>query len=587
MIERLLERGSDGITTIAKQGIAAGARAWRTLSSETRGLQLAVYILAASALASSVLALVRDRLLAHAFGAGAVLDLYYAAFRVPDFIFVATGALVSVYVLIPQLAKRDDEGMRAYIDTIVAGFMLLSVTVAALAALAAPIILDALFPGAGSNLPILVLLTRIMLLQPILLGLSNICAAITQTKHRYALYSLSPLLYNLGIIAGVLGFYPLFGIAGLAYGVVLGAMLHVGVQIPSIMRDGFFSRMPRIRERGALLETAVVSVPRALALSMNQLAFIGLTALAGLLATGSIAVFMFAYNLQAVPLAIIGASYSVAAFPTLAEALSRGERERFITHIAATARYVLFWSLPAIALVIVLRAHVVRTVLGSGAFDWTDTRLTAAAFALFSLSLAAQGLQLLLVRGYYAAGRTLVPFSVALVSAVATVATGALMIGVFSNETALRATEVLLRVVGVPGSSVLALAFAYSSVSIIATVFLTIHFEKRFRGFLPRVARSGYQSVIAAAVVGAAAYGMLYVLGPIGFTSTTLSVFFRGFTAGLFGIVAGAVAYALMGNREYCETAQSVRGRLWRSTRLPAEEAIVQSAEEGSPSTPQ
>lgn len=587
MIETLLERGSDGLTAMAKQGIAAGTRAWRVLSSETRGLQLAVYILAASALASSILALVRDRLLAHAFGAGAVLDLYYAAFRVPDFIFVATGALVSVYVLIPQLAKRDDEGKRAYIDTVVAGFMLLSVTVAAFAAFAAPIILGALFPEVGSNLSTLVLLTRIMLLQPILLGLSNICAAITQTKHRYALYSLSPLLYNIGIIAGVLGFYPLFGTAGLAYGVVLGAVLHVGVQIPSIMRDGFFSRMPRIRERGALFETVAVSVPRALALSMNQLAFIGLTALAGLLAAGSIAVFMFAYNLQAVPLAIIGASYSVAAFPTLAEALSRGERERFIMHIAATARYVLFWSLPAIALAIVLRAHVVRTVLGSGAFDWTDTRLTAAAFALFSLSLAAQGLQLLLVRGYYASGRTLVPFAVALVSAMATVAVGALMIGIFSNETALRATEVLLRVVGVPGSRVLALAFAYSLVSIIATAFLAVHFERRFRGFLAQVARSGYQSVIAAVAVGAVAYGTLYMLGPIGFTSTTLSVFFRGFVAGLFGIVAGAVAYALMDNREYRETAQSVRGRLWRGTQLSAEETIVQSAEEGSPSTPQ
>ncbi len=587
MIERLIERGGEGITTIAKQGIAAGGRAWRVLSSETRGLQLAVYILAASAFASSVLALARDRLLAHAFGAGAVLDLYYAAFRVPDLIFVATGALVSVYVLIPQLAKRDEESRRAYIDTVVAGFMGLSVAVAAAAALAAPAILGALFPHVGSDLPVLVLLTRIMLLQPMLLGLSNICAAITQTKHRYVLYSLSPLLYNAGIIAGVLWLYPLFGIAGLAYGVVLGAAAHAGVQVPSIVRDGFFSRVPRIRERGALFETAAVSVPRALALSMNQLAFIGLTALAGLLATGSIAVFMFAYNLQAVPLAIIGASYSVAAFPTLVEALSRGERERFIAHIAAAARYVFFWSLPAIALAIVLRAHVVRTVLGSGAFDWTDTRLTAAAFALFSLSLGAQGLQLLLVRGYYAAGKTLVPFSVALVSAIATVAVGALMIGVVSNETALWATEVLLRVAGVPGSRVLALAFASSLVAILAAAFLTAHFERRFGGFMRQVARSWGESAVAAAVAGAAAYGALYLLGPVGFSSTTLSVSFRGLVAGLLGIVAGAAAYAFMGNREYRETVQSIRGRLWRGARLPAEEAIVQSAEEGSPSTPQ
>src|SRR3972149_3818672 len=94
----------------------------RFLASPVRGLQAAVYVLAASALLSSVLALVRDRLFAHTFGAGVELDLYYAAFRIPDLIFVGTGALVSVYILIPELAKRDESSQRRYIDTVIAGF---------------------------------------------------------------------------------------------------------------------------------------------------------------------------------------------------------------------------------------------------------------------------------------------------------------------------------------------------------------------------------------------------------------------------------------------------------------------------------
>src|SRR3989344_428200 len=278
-------------------------RAFRFLSSEASTLERAVSILAASAFLSSLLALLRDRLLAHTFGAGVELDVYYAAFRIPDLLFVTAGALVSVYILIPELARRDREQQKDYIDTVVAGFSLLAVFASLLAAVFAPSILKILFP-------------RIMLLQPILLGLSNILAAVTQSRARYGLYALSPILYNAGIIAGVLFFYPVWGIAGLGWGVVLGAALHLGVQVPFILSEGFFRRLPQFREKKALVSTAFISVPRALALSLNQVAFVGLTALAATLTPGSVAVFMFAFNLSSVPLSVIGASYSVAAFPT-------------------------------------------------------------------------------------------------------------------------------------------------------------------------------------------------------------------------------------------------------------------------------
>ncbi|HWP61840.1 MAG TPA: lipid II flippase MurJ, partial [Candidatus Paceibacterota bacterium] len=378
-------------------------RALRFIATEVKGLQRAVYILATLALLSSILALLRDRLLAHVFGASTTLDLYYAAFRIPDFLFVGIGALVTVYILIPELARRGEEGKHDYIDTILTGFSLLSIILCALAAFFAPAILTMLFPSfvVQGLLPTLTTLTRIMLMQPILLGFSNIFAAVTQSKHRYVLYSLSPLLYNFGIIVGVVFFYPVFGITGLAWGVVLGAFLHAGIQLPSLVADGFLNRLPRLREPRALLETIIVSVPRALALSMSEIAELGLIAFAGSLAAGSIAIFNFAYNLQAVPLSVIGASYSVAAFPGLVAALSQGRRDEFLARVATAARFVCFWSLPATALAIVLRAHIVRVILGSGQFNWNDTRLTAAAFALFALSLAAQGIMLLIARAYY------------------------------------------------------------------------------------------------------------------------------------------------------------------------------------------
>jgi len=558
----------------------------RFLSSEVRGLQMTVYILAFSALLSSLLALFRDRLFAHTFGAGLELDLYYAAFRIPDLIFVAAGALVSVYVLIPELSKRSEAEQRNYIDTIIVGFSFLIIAAASIAYVFAPDILARLFPqyasiGHGSTL---VELTRIMLIQPILLGFSNICAAITQTKRRYLLYSLSPLLYNAGIIVGLFAFYPTMGLPGLATGVVVGAALHLGIQIPSAFADGFFSRLPWIRDVRALITTIAISIPRALSLSVAQIAFLGLVALAAFLEEGSVAVFIFAFNLQAVPLSVIGASYSVAAFPTLAAALSRGEREVFMANITTAARYVLFWSLPTTALIIVLRAHLVRVILGSGAFDWTDTRLTAAAFAIFALGLAAQGLTLLLVRGYYAAGRTFTPFFVAVAMAFGIIGSARYFLHLFESPATLAFVQQLFRLEDVEGSSVLALALAYALVSILGTVVLAFLFERRFGGFVREIVPSLVHGVFAGLAAASAAYTVLSILGPLTLASTLLSVFVRGFAAGIVGIAAAALIYALFSNREFFETVAGLQNRLWKSA--PPVQPIS-SAEEASASGPQ
>ncbi len=560
------------------------SRGFRFIATEVRGLQAAVYVLALSAILSSLLALFRDRLLAHTFGASTTLDIYYAAFRIPDLLFVATGALVSVYILIPELVKRTPDAQKNYIDTILAGFSMLAVGASIVAAILAPLLLEHLFPqfAAQGHLPTLILLTRIMLLQPSLLGLSNILAAITQSRHRYALYSISPLLYNLGIIIGTVVLYPLWGVTGLAIGVVLGALMHVGIQVPSVFADGFFRHVPKFAEPWAFFGTIKTSIPRALALSMSQLTFLGLTVLAGGLTAGSIAVFMFAYNLQAVPLAVIGASYSVAAFPTLASALSRGEREVFLDHIATAARYVFFWSLPATALVIVLRAHVVRAILGSGAFDWTDTRLTAAALAVLTVSLAAQGLMLLLVRGYYAAGRTFVPFLVNIGITLATVGLGVFLVDTLKHPTLLMWMQKMLRIQDISGSSVLALAFAYSSVAIVGTLVILLHFERRFGGFFSRVARGWAESLVAAFAAGFGAYGALVILGPLTLASTTLSVLTRGFAAGLTGCIVAALAYYLLRNREYRETVAALRTKV-----RPLGIIVAAPAEEAGPAGPQ
>lgn len=559
-----------------KQSVSITGRAFGFFAERIQGMHAAAYVLGVSVLLSSLLALMRDRLLAHTFGAGIELDIYYAAFRIPDLLFVTIGSLVSAFVLIPELKARTENEQRTFLDSVFGGFAFLGVLASFIGFIFTPQILGFLYPGfaEGATLETLAFMTRIMLIQPFILGISNITASVLQSRGRFALYAVSPLLYNAGIIFGILALYPLLGFSGLAWGVVLGALLHLAVQVPTVVREGFFRHLPRPSHIPALFKTGAIAVPRALALAISQVSFTGLTALAGLLASGSIAVFTFAYNLQAVPLAIIGGSYSVAAFPVLAERFARGDVRDFVLQVSTAARHILFWSLPVIALIIVLRAHIVRVVLGSGSFDWTDTRLTAAALALFVVSLGAQGLMLLLIRGYYASGRTLVPLLISGGMAVGTVLLGALAVGVLHIPVLSSFIGALLRVEGIPGGEILGLPFAFSLASILGLCALAVHFNWQFGHFFSDIKHTLRQALIAAICAGGAAYGALMVAGPITFSSTLLSVFSRGLIGGMVGLLVAILLYRLQNSSEYAEVLLAIRERVWR------EAPVTASAEE-------
>ncbi|MBI4068498.1 oligosaccharide flippase family protein [Candidatus Kaiserbacteria bacterium] len=530
-------------------------RAARFLGREIDGLHAAAYVLGVSAFTSSMLALFRDRLFANAFGAGETLDVYYAAFRIPDLIFVLIASLFSAYALIPMLSREDESGRWRYIDTVVFGFGGVMIAISAVAYILMPYIMPVLFPKlvVSNSAPDLVLLSRILLIQPMLLGFSNILAAITQTYRQYLLYAVAPVLYNIGIIFGLVLLYPMMGVTGLVWGVVFGALLHALIQLPGTMTHGFFIRMPRMGDASKLWETLTLSLPRTLALGMTQIVQSGTIIIAGLLNSGSIAVFTFAFNLQAVPLAVIGASYSVAAFPTLTKMISEGNTELFVKQVVTASRHILFWSMPAVALMIVLRAHIVRVILGSGRFDWTDTRLTAASFAFLSLSLAASALTLLIIRAYYAAGRSYLPLAVSLVSGGGTL--GLIVILLYTQPPAvLLFIESLLRVEDVPGTTMLLLPFVSSLSAIGGCIAFVCLFERHFGGFVKGIARIFWESLTAAGIGGMAAYAVLAYLGGIGPATTTFATIMHGMAGGLAGVFATGMVYGFFRSPELVET---------------------------------
>ncbi len=543
---------------------------------EIRGMHQAAYVLAVLTFGSQILALLRDRLLTHTFGLGSELDVYYAAFRVPDLLFVIFSAGLSAYVLIPFVSERMEGSAQRAQHLLSQVFTLFSgvYAIAALGiALMLPYVVDSLFPGfSAMQHNELILLTRILLIQPFLLGISGIFAVVTQLHHRFVLFAISPLLYNIGIIMGILLLYPFLGMAGLALGVVLGALMHAAVQIPSIAASGLAPHPTNVfewRELGAIIRD---SLPRALTLSMQQITLFVFVALASTIGVGTVAALQLSFNLQSVPLAIIGMSYSVAAFPILSRAYAAGDIERFRYEVSAGIRHVIFWTLPIIALSIVLRAQFVRVVLGSGEFDWNATRLTAAVFALFALSLAAQSVYLLCVRAWYAAGNTRVPFF-------ATAATTALVI-VFAycvmEWYPLMAPflEYVMRVENVAGTRLLAIPLAYSVGTILGVALFAFYTMHIFRLERKPLFMSLMRAVGAMVGGGAVAYAMLNVTVLLFGAHTTLwGILAQGFIAGTFGLITIFITYALTKSPEFNDLHKALTKKLLKTRPVLGEDA--------------
>lgn len=543
-------------------------RVFNFVYQEVRGLHQAAYILALFAFGSQILAIVRDRLLAHTFGAGAELDLYYAAFRIPDLLFVLFASVLSIYVLLPFVNRYTEA------DTPASGAMVLSqiftlflyvyIVVAGLLAFLAPWYVPKFFPGFAGEYENLILMLQILLLQPFLLGLSSLCGVVTQMNHRFILYALSPLLYNLGIILGIIFLYPSFGLVGLIVGVVVGALGHLLIQIPFVVNSEYsFSLIPKI-QWSLIAKVLAVSVPRALTLSVNQLVLLVFIGMASVMVAGSVSVFQFAFNLQSVPLAIIGMSYSVAAFPTLSNLHSKKDGNGFNLQILTALRHIVFWSIPIVGLVIVLRAQIVRVLLGSGEFDWGDTRLTAAILAIFVLSLVAQSALLLLIRAFYAGGRTMLPLVVALTSGLVSIALAYFLQSLYLEHTNWQdSLNEIFRLNNVKGTEVIVLAIAFMFGQFLQLIILAIASVKAFSISYRPLVRIFFQSTLASLAGAISSYATLaFVVDGIN-QETFIGIMIQGVSAGIMGLLAIVLVYAATGSSELKEIFKSFQTKIF------------------------
>jgi len=527
----------------------------KILTNESATITGAAIILAAASILSRLLGFARDRTLAHYFGAGDVIDAYYAAFKIPDLTYnlIILGAFSAGFIPVftklfnkNSLNKNKKEAWLLVNNSInTLGVFLIFLTIILI--IFAPLLTPIVAPGfTGEKLALTTKLTRIMLLSPLFLGLSTVAGAVLQSLKNFLVYSLSPMLYNLGIIIGAIFLVPFFGPAGLAWGVILGAFLHLIIQLPSMHLAGFrYFFYANLKDKNLITIIKLV-IPRTFGLAAGQINSIVMTMLASTMAVGSVAVYNYGFNLQSLPLGLVGVSFAVAAFPLLSEMAHKNETEKIIKTVSAATKQILFLTIPLMLIFLMLRAQIVRVVLGTGAFDWTATIKTADVLAFFALSLFAQSLIPLISRVFYALEDTKTPFFCGIFSVFINILLGWFL------------TSAPKAIFGVEG---LALAFSIASIFNLALLWVFLRLRlKNLNEF--EILPSLYKMSVAAIFMGIALQAMKILMDKIVDTHTFFGIFSQGLIAGAFGILVYSLIGLMLKNQEMLALIETIKRRL-------------------------
>lgn len=517
----------------------------------TQSIAAAAFIISLAGVASRILGLFRDRILASTFGAGDILDAYYAAFRIPDLVYnlLILGALSAAFIpVFTQLIANDKEKEAWDLASGVLNLQILIMgALVVILAINAPFVMKVITPGfEGEKMELTVLLTRIMFISPLILGISGIFGGVLVSMKKFFIYSLAPIMYNLGIIFGAVFLVEFMGPVGLAWGVVLGAFLHMLIQYPAVKFSGFkFVLIPRKSLNNKdVIRVIHLMVPRMLGVAVNQINFLVITIFASTLAAGSLAVFTFANNIQSAPLGLFGVSFAIAVFPTLSAYYAKDEKSKFTYAFSRTFKQVLFFVIPISILIYVLRAQIVRVVLGAGNFDWEDTILTFTTLGYLTASLFAQALIPLLARSFYAIQNTKTPFYVALFSEAVNIILVFLLIGKFQ---------------------ILGLAIAFSISSIINMALLFVFLRRNFENFEEKqITKAVLKIIIAALGAGAAAQFGKIVVGTRGELDTFVAILTQLVVAGGFGAAAFSLLCYYLKVEEFFSFMKAVTRKLFK-----------------------
>ena len=521
-----------------------------------------------------VFSFLRDRAFAYYFGPSELLDIYVASFRIPDVLFIVATAFISVYALLPMFEEKMREGhtkLKEFVNTSFYFLVLFLVLGSVILFFAIPFFGDWLFGDdfSSEGFKTFVLFSRMYLIQASLFAVSSFFAAILQLKRKFLLYSLLALLYNVGIIIGVIMLYPLFGPVGLAFGVLLGVLINVGIQVPILIHNNILPHLAPTRHTVRECWRAIkVSVPRASALLSHTVTHILVISVVAGISEGALSIYYFAESLKAVPIVLIGTAYSVATFPILVAHFTENNMGAFRSVIENALRRLFFFILPIIAFVFILREPLISLLFETGSFTAETTAITAVIVGVFIIGALTMSVLVICARALYACGRSLaVCFIFFTLSAVEIVLIYTVVPFIQ------RSPDVAMMIQQVTGleSAAYGTLFVATLIIVVPEVFAAItiltvllrHIQQNIRPLL-RAFTQNMIAVVALAVVTMALNTFLF--GDMRFNSIK-GIFAIGSMSAV-GVVVWFAVLRLLKNKEsdiLKEKALQVLGRVWKT----------------------
>jgi len=377
-------------------------------ANQKQTVSRAAFLISCAYLASRLLGLFRDRLLVAHFGIGPELSAYNAAFRIPDLLYtlLVSGAFAVAFIpVLTEHLQKDEEELAWRVTSSLMTLLVLGTIVGAFLIyfLAGPLT-TLITPGFNAHThAITVQITRIMAITPVLFAVSSVLGSVQQAFNRFVIFSLAGVMYNVGIIAGILFFAPHLGIYGVAWGVVVGVALQAVLQWLGLYGLGFKYRPSLSLKLRGVRQTLKLMIPRSIDQGIDQINYSVETIIGSTVSQSAIAQFSLANNLKNVPLVLIGSSISTAVFPRLAARAAEGARELLIEGYVRTARIILFLSIPSAMFAVVARGYIVRLLYGFG------DAATANTLGWFAGTIVFTGLFMLVSRVFFAKQDTKTP----------------------------------------------------------------------------------------------------------------------------------------------------------------------------------
>jgi len=377
------------------------------------GIGSATALIAMTSLLSYAIGLLRDRIIAINFGTTAATDAYNASFLIPDILFnlFIAGALSAAFLPIftEYLIKDKEEAYKIASTMLTVAVILIGVL-----ALIAFILMPHIIPQLFSSIDVegqknIINMTRLMLGSAILFAISNTLGNILMSFKHFLAYSLSPILYNLGIILGIIFLHDKVGIYSAAIGVLIGATLHCLIRIIDVATTEYKYKPLLQVKHPAFKKIIKLMIPKSISLIAWQINLYVFAIIGMKILEGGLAAFHFARNIQSFAVSLFGIAFATAVFPFLAASISKNSKEKFTQHIQKTIQRILFFTIPAACGVMILSTELVELILSGGIFDEESINLTSLILFFFAISIPFESLSHILARSFYALKNTMTP----------------------------------------------------------------------------------------------------------------------------------------------------------------------------------